>query len=71
MAGERALGIGVDAKVTGWPGRIRSSCVSLKLATIQISSGTNIVRAVPGWANSPGAAVRLTMRPGSAARIVA
>ena len=38
--------------VTGWPGRIASSWVSLKFAATQMSSGTNIVRFVPGCAYS-------------------
>ena len=39
--------------VTGWPGRMASSWVSLKFAVTQISSGTNIVRSVPACANWP------------------
>ena len=34
--------------VAGWPGRIAASWVSLKFAVTQISSGTNIARAVLG-----------------------
>ena len=32
---------------TGWPGRIRSSWVSLKFAVTQTSRGTNIISAWP------------------------
>ena len=49
--------------VTGWPGRMAASWVSLKFAVTQISSGTNIARLVLGWTNSPTAAVRFTTRP--------
>ena len=47
VAGEFAVGIGVDSISTGCPGRIRSSSVSLKLAVTQTSRGTNIINAWP------------------------
>src|SRR5947209_7273032 len=50
--------------VTGSPGRIAASWVSLKLAVTQMSSGTNMVSAVPVWAYSPTPADSCTTRPG-------
>lgn len=38
------------AMSTGWPGRIKSSCVSLKFAFTQTSLGTNIISTWPGYA---------------------
>src|SRR6516164_275458 len=49
--------------VTGCPGRMWSSCVSLKFAQIQMSSGTNIVRFAPGCAYWPTEAPSWTTRP--------
>ena len=43
------MAVGIDAEiVTGWPGRIRFSCVSLKLASIKTSSsGTTLPSRLP------------------------
>ena len=41
-----------------------SSCVSLKFAVTQISSGTNMVRLVPGCANWPTARGEVDDAPG-------
>ena len=59
---------GVDFDIDGLPGRMLASCVSLKLAVTQMSSGTITMIDCPGAASAPIAAVSLMTRPSTVAR---